>query len=166
MMATETETRRLVDENAIRDVLHRYAFGLDSRDFEMQRACFTEDVEAEYGGHRLPRGVDSILALNRGAAAFANTMHHAGTTVIVALTQNAAETEHYSVAYLLSPEADGRHTLTARGVRYSDTFRREGGEWRICRRRHSVLWSTTSEAIASPPLPPAFLAAAGITQPR
>ncbi len=153
---------RLADEFAIRDVLHRYAFGLDTRDFDMQRACFAEDVEAEYGGHRLPRGVDSILALNRGAGGFVSTMHHSGTTVILSLAGDAAETEHYAVAYLLSREADGRHVLTTRGVRYSDAFRREGGGWRICRRRHNVLWATTAEATASPPLPPAFLAAAGI----
>jgi hypothetical protein len=154
----------LADEVAIRDVLHRYAFGLDSRDFDMQRACFTEDVEAEYGGHRLPPGVESIMRLNRGAAGFVSTMHHAGTTVIMSLSGDSAETEHYSIAYLLSREADGSHRLTARGVRYSDAFRREGGEWRICRRRHNVLWSTSADAIASPPLPTAFLAAAGIDQ--
>ena len=155
---------RLANEVAIRDVLHRYAFGLDTRDFEMQRACFTEDVEAEYGGHRLPRGVESILTLNRGVAGFVSTMHHAGTTVIQSLTADTAETEHYSIAYLLSREADGRHVLTMRGVRYSDGFRREGDAWRICRRRHNVLWATKAEAIASPPLPAAFLAAAGIGQ--
>jgi hypothetical protein len=159
----DAQARRLADELAIRDVLHRYAFGLDMHDFDMQRTCFTDDVEAEYGGHRLPRGVGSILALNRGAAGFVSTMHHAGTTVILSLTDDAAETEHYAIAYLLSREAEGGHMLTTRGVRYSDAFRREDGQWRICRRRHAVLWSTTVEAAASPPLPVAFLAAAGIT---
>jgi hypothetical protein len=152
----------LADEVAIRDVLHRYAFGVDARDFDMQRACFTEDVEAEYGGHRLPRGVDGILTLNRGASRFVSTMHHAGTTVILSLTADAAETEHYAIAYLLARENDGRHVLTTRGVRYSDRFRRDDRGWCICRRVHRVLWSTSAEAVASPPLPAAFLAAAGI----
>jgi hypothetical protein len=156
----------LADEVAIRDVLHRYAFGVDARDFAMQRACFTEDVEAEYGGHRLPRGVDGILTLNRGAAGFVSTMHHAGTTVILSLTADSAETEHYSIACLLAREDDGGHVLTMRGVRYSDAFRREDGEWRICRRRHNVLWATTAGAIASPPLPAQFLEAAGIVSAR
>lgn len=47
---------RLTDELAIRDVLHRYAWALDRNDEAGQRDCFTEDVEAEYGGHRLPPG--------------------------------------------------------------------------------------------------------------
>jgi hypothetical protein len=153
---------RLADEQAIRDVLHRYAYGLDVGDFDMQRACFAEDVEAEYGGHRLPPGVESIMKLNRGAAGFVSTMHHAGTTVILGLTGDTAETEHYAIAYLLARVPDGSHRLTARGVRYSDRFRREDGAWRICRRVHRVLWSTTADAIASPPLPREFLAAAGI----
>lgn len=159
-----TERDRLADELAIRDVLHRYAWGLDNGDFEMQRACFTEDVEAEYGGHRLPRGVESILKLNRGIAGFVSTMHHAGTTVLLSLGGDAAETEHYSIAYLLEQGGDGGHVLTARGVVYSDRWRREAGAWRIRHRVHQVRWSSRAPAEANPVLPASFLQAAGLAQ--
>lgn len=99
--------RRLADELAIRDVLHRYALGLDRRDPEMVRSCFADDVEAEYGGHALPRGVDSVLRLVAGAGGFLGTMHHAGTLVVTALTEDTAETEHYAVTYLLGREVGG-----------------------------------------------------------
>ena len=154
-------TQRLADELAIRDVLHRYALGLDRRDREMLRACFTEGVEAEYGGHALPQGVDSVLSLVAGAGGFVSTMHHVGTVVIIALNEETAETEHYAVAYLLGRAAGG-HVLTTRGVHYTDVFRRTDAGWRIARRVHRVLWSTQAEATAAPPLPPEFLAAAGL----
>lgn len=161
-----TERDRLADECAIRDVLHRYAWGLDSHDFEMQRACFTEDCEAEYGGHKLPGGVEGILKLNRGAMGFVSTMHHAGTVAIVSLDGDAAETEHYSLACLLERGEDGRHVLVTRGVRYSDRWRRDDGTWRICRRVHRVAWATRQAAEANPALPASFLAAAGVAVDR
>ena len=157
----ETDAHRLTDELAIRDVLHRYALGLDRHDAEMVRACFAEDVEAEYGGHALPRGVDNVLRLVAGAGGFVSTMHHVGTTVVTKLTEHTAETEQYAITYLLAREAGG-HVLTTRGVHYSDIFRRTDSGWRIARRVHRVLWSTRGEATASPPLPAEFLAAAGI----
>lgn len=160
-MTDGTDVQRLADELAIRDVLHRYALALDRQDAAMLRACFTEDVEAEYGGHRLPRGVESVLKLNQGAARFVSTMHHVGTIVVTALGENTAETEHYALALLLSQEADGSHALTTRGVHYADRFRREDGAWRIAHRVHSVRWSTRTEAVANPTLPAEFLKAVG-----
>lgn len=142
---------------AIRDVLHRYALGIDRGDPEMLRSCFAEDVEAEYGGHALPCGVDSILRLVAGAGDFVSTIHHAGTVVITALMEEAAENEHYAVTYLLSRQVGGL-SLTIRGVHYSDAFRRRNTGWSIARRAHRVLWSIQSPAIAEPPLPAEFLA--------
>ena len=153
---------RQADELAIRDVLHRYAWALDRNDKAGQRACFTEDVEAEYGGHALPRGVDSILRMNRGVAGFVNATHHVGTIVVTRLEGDEASTESYTTASLLSREPDGGHVLTTRGVRYYDDWRRESGDWRICRRVHRVFWSTQTPTEPWPKLPASFLAAAGL----
>jgi hypothetical protein len=37
------------DVLAIRDVLDRYASGIDRRDFELVRSCFAAGVHADYG---------------------------------------------------------------------------------------------------------------------
>jgi hypothetical protein len=84
------DARRLADEQAIRDLLHRYAPAIDRRDREMVRSCFVEDVEAEYGGHALARGVDSVLRLVAGAGGFDSAMHAAGTVAMTAPAEDTA----------------------------------------------------------------------------
>jgi hypothetical protein len=37
------------DSVAIRDVIDRYAFGVDRRDWDLVSACFTPDCHADYG---------------------------------------------------------------------------------------------------------------------
>lgn len=100
--------------------------------------------------------------MNRGVAGFVNATHHVGTIVVTRLEGDAASTESYTTASLLSREPDGSHVLTSRGVRYYDDFRREDGRWRICRRVHRVFWSIRGPAEAYPKLPASFLEAAGL----
>ena len=59
----------LYDRIAITDVIHRYAHGLDRRDWDMVAACFTADAQATYGGKVLEPGVDNIIGHVRGMGA-------------------------------------------------------------------------------------------------
>src|SRR6266446_9330930 len=138
----DTDVNRWAVEAAIRAVLHRYAYALDRQDMAMITSCFTEDVTAEYSGHDLGRGVENILRLLRGAGAYEQRMHHVGTIVVTAMTEDTAEAESYTLAYLLGRDSGGELYLITRGVHYYDAFRRAGSEWRIFRRKHSVEWST------------------------
>ena len=45
---TELTPQILLDRAEISDVFHRYALGVDMRDWEMFRSCFTDDVEADF----------------------------------------------------------------------------------------------------------------------
>ena len=147
----------LAAELAIRDVLHRYALGLDQQDFALIASCFTDDVKAEYSGHPLS-GVQGILELLRGAARFERTMHHVGTAVVT-MRGDEADSQSYSIAYLVGRETDDECYLSLRAVRYIDKFRLVNGSWRIYERVHTVDWSSTAPAMLAPPLPPEFLAA-------
>lgn len=40
--------RDLLDREAIRDVVTRYALSFDARDWAMQRACFTDEIEMDF----------------------------------------------------------------------------------------------------------------------
>jgi hypothetical protein len=42
------EVRGLLDREAIRDVITRYALSFDTRDWAMQRACFTDEIEMDF----------------------------------------------------------------------------------------------------------------------
>ena len=42
----------LLDRAEIRDVMARYARGLDRRDFDLAASCFTDAAVADHGGER------------------------------------------------------------------------------------------------------------------
>ncbi|MCK9868913.1 nuclear transport factor 2 family protein [Nocardiopsis dassonvillei] len=44
----DAELRRLLDRAEISEVQTRYATGTDSRDWELFRGCFTDEVEADF----------------------------------------------------------------------------------------------------------------------
>ncbi len=41
---SEAQLQRLVDESELRDLIHRYAFGLDTQDWELWRSVFADSV--------------------------------------------------------------------------------------------------------------------------
>ncbi|ADH67532.1 MULTISPECIES: nuclear transport factor 2 family protein [Nocardiopsis] len=45
----DAELRRLLDRAEISEVQTRYATGTDSRDWELFRSCFTDEVEVDFG---------------------------------------------------------------------------------------------------------------------
>ena len=51
----ETRLRQLSDRAEISDVQLRYATGVDTRNWELLRTCFTDDLEADFSsGFGLP----------------------------------------------------------------------------------------------------------------
>src|SRR3954466_7840341 len=54
----------LEDKQAITDVVHRYGYALDGRDYDLLRTCFVPDVVGNYGAGPL-RGYEAIEKLCR-----------------------------------------------------------------------------------------------------
>src|SRR2546423_8952679 len=77
--------RRLADESELRDLIHRYAFGLDGRDWDMWRSVFTDEVlidMSDYDGDPPARPVPidtHVDYVRRLFAGFAATQHFIGT---------------------------------------------------------------------------------------
>ena len=77
--------QRLSDESDLRDLIHRYALGLDTRNWELWRSAFTDDViidtsdyEPEPPPRRLP--VDAYVSFtSRLFAGFEATQHLIGS---------------------------------------------------------------------------------------
>ena len=46
--ALDPRVQRLLDRESIRDVVTRYALSFDARDWAMQRACFTDEIEVDF----------------------------------------------------------------------------------------------------------------------
>ena len=51
-MTTPAELQRLLDESDLRDLIHRYAFGLDRRDWELWRSVFADEVTMDMSDYQ------------------------------------------------------------------------------------------------------------------
>lgn len=129
----DPELRRLLDEAAISAVVHRYARGVDRRDFELVRSCYHPDASEDRG--RYTGDVDGFITwLRQAVAGFASTSHHIATQNID-LDGDEAWVESYCLA-LHRTAARGEEAAVDRLIpcRYFDRFERRGGEWRIAAR--------------------------------
>jgi 3-phenylpropionate/cinnamic acid dioxygenase small subunit len=132
--------RELLDEAAIRSVLHRYATALDDRDWDLLRTCFAEDVVAVYDSIGVQRGYAAIEALCRQALEpLAATQHLIGN-VEVDLGGDEAGARCYLQATHVRSRPGGDDNFVVAGT-YLDRLERRSGEWRIVRRELRRSWT-------------------------
>ena len=139
------ELQRLLDREAIRDVLVRYFHGADSGDAAILRSCFTPDVQARYTDRPPVAGLEALMEqipLLRNLASGACTIctHFMGNLRFARLDAATARTETHALAFLVTP-ADGGNAVNLRSLRYLDRWRREAGEWRVAERTLTLDWS-------------------------
>ncbi len=132
------EIERLLDERAVRQVMLRYARGVDDRDFDQVTACFAPDAFVAGTGFSGVRD-EYVPGLVAGVARFGVTMHTIGNQVVEvdgdgAYTETDLVARHYA-------DDEGRDEALVMGVRYHDRLRREGDGWVITRRDVRRLWS-------------------------
>lgn len=128
--------RERADEQDIAEVLVRYATGIDRRDWSAFRACFTDDVLAEYEGIATWEGVDAITeAMTTSHADMGHTMHRI-SNIAIDLDGDIATARCYVDAVLMA--ADGQSGLNPRGF-YDDDLVRTPDGWRIAHRRYTMV---------------------------
>jgi 3-phenylpropionate/cinnamic acid dioxygenase small subunit len=131
-----TDAAGLLDALAIRDLIHSYARGVDRRDLDLVRSCFTSDCSYE-GALATGRIADMLAALPAAMARYRSTLHFMGEPAITVDGDRARATTN-TVAYHVFPHpAAGMRTVA---VRYEDDLRRTPGGWRIASRRVVRLW--------------------------
>lgn len=130
-------------------VLVRYASGIDRRDWELFRTCFTDDCVADYGGIGRWRGVDEITTwMDRTHAPVGPTMH-AITNIDVRPRPDGldgAVARSYVDALIVFP--DGASAVRSKGF-YDDELVRTADGWRIAARRFTDV-VTRVEALDGP----------------
>ena len=142
----EAAIRDLLDRDAIRAVLARYAHSVDRRDLDGVAACFTAD--AAYKGSLGEGSIDVALrALAERMSQYASTMHFLGTQLIE-VSGDAATSETYAIAYHQMHADESRRNMAV-GVRYLDTFARTARGWRICRREVMLEWQRVDDLVVS-----------------
>lgn len=153
--------QRLIDREEIRDVMARYARGVDRADWDLVRETYHKDAFDDHGDYK--GGVDGFIEFAQARAGrLPQCMHFLGNCLIEFAAEDIAVVETYFVtAHTLDAEGqraygagDGSEPsqLSSYG-RYVDRFERRDGNWRIAHR--IVVFEATRVHVGNaPPLKP------------
>ena len=134
----DTRLAALADRAEITDVVHRYARGIDRRDFDLVRRYYHPDATDHHGG--FSGTVDEYLAWVDGLTARYRSTQHLIASVVVDLAGEVAAAESNGVAVHRSDDP-APHLNLVTGFRYLDRFERRDGRWAIARRQAIGEWA-------------------------
>jgi hypothetical protein len=151
--------RRLLDKDEIRDLMARYARGVDRGDWDAVRSVYHADAHDDHGDYK--GDIDGFIAFARSRTGGATqVMHFLGECLIEFASPEIAVAETYFfTAHTLGPEAQKQYGASASGApvqlshygRYADRVEKRDGAWRIAKR--VVIFEATRLALGDvPPL--------------
>lgn len=130
------ETIRPEVRRDLSDLLVRYATGIDTRDWDLLRSCFTDDCEADYGDVGQWKSGDEITAWMRAShEPLGHTLHRI-TNVSLAADGERVKARSYVDALILGPGNVGG--ARAAGF-YEDVIVETGEGWRIAQRKYTMV---------------------------
>src|SRR5215207_8693050 len=116
--------QRLIDRQEIADLLVRYTFGLDNRDWDTVRSCFTDMPLFIHPGGRVEG--DAIVDRARGALEQLDASQHLLGNVVVEVDGDSARSTCYFQAQHVRVGTPGGDTYIIAGS-YTDTLVRTPG---------------------------------------
>lgn len=129
----------MIAKDAIREVISCYFYGLDSRDFDLLKRCFTSDSKCEYdGGKKILIGKEDIAEGLRGITQFKYS-HHIIGSMMIDIKDNNAKADTYCIVFL-NRESEDDNRVIIRGLRYIDELIKKEDGWKIIHRIHIPLW--------------------------
>ncbi len=119
------------DRQDIAEVLHRYATGIDRRDWELFATAFTDDCELDYGEIGTWNGADAVVEVMTQMHALAGPTMHRLSNLVITVDGDTAQARTYVDGIILGP--DSQAGVNALGF-YDDRLVRTDAGWRISRR--------------------------------
>ena len=148
-MALDPALLEIVDKAGIRDVMMRYARGIDRRDMDLIASSFTPDAYANYSG-RESQGLENILSsLGGSLRRFDRTTHFMGDQEMQ-INGDTADVETYAIDYILYT-FEGTQYQAMGGLRYQDRMVRHNGQWLVQNRVLHIDWRRNSPIDPSVP---------------
>lgn len=130
----------------VAEVAVRYATGIDRRDWDLFRTCFTADVEADYGDIGVWHGVDEITEfMTTIHEPCGHTLHRITNVAVTLVDDDRVQARSYVEALVLM--GDNQNGVRATGF-YDDELVHTDGGWRIAKRKFtSVLVEGVGEGV-------------------
>ncbi len=132
-----SQIRWLRDRELIRELPQIYAYGIDTRDFDLVASVFHKDCRVS-GTLRTDAIAPYLKLLEPGVRQYPATMHFMGNQY-VRVDGDSGHVETYAVAYHIEADDSPIDDLVL-GVRYQDDVVRVGEEWKISRRNVIKQW--------------------------
>ena len=144
------ELEKLIDENAIREVVIQYATGIDMRNWELYRACFTDTVEIDFsswsgGESQIMPGDTWANNVRMGLSGFTSTQH-ISTNHVITIDEHDAKCVSYMQAKHFFPNDQGDNSYTLGGY-YTNTLIKTEQGWKISKCQLTVTWSEGNKQI-------------------
>lgn len=140
MTDREARIARMLDKDEIRDVLSRYARGVDRGDGPMLKSCYHPDAIEEHGGRYTGNAHEYVDGAIPRILRMDAMQHMLGNSHFDFVTDDLAYVETYLVT-LARVAVDGGTLDTFTGGRLIDRFERRDGSWRIAHRRTIFDWN-------------------------
>ena len=138
----EPAVQLLLDRVEIHDVLMRYAWACDRREFDVQASCFVPDLGGTWGFGPIPDR-DTMMDYIRQVARFHTTMHFLGNEFIEVDGDEASLQAHAMLMHRATRRDGSTFEYNATDRRYSERLERREGRWIIVERMVEPLWAPT-----------------------
>lgn len=133
-MNTDEQVQRLVDKEAIRDLVLLYSRGVDRQDIALLRDLYTADATDTHGSSYDGSAEGYCDFLERSMPHMPYSGHHV-CNHLISVDGNTGNGEVYGLAYHLVPDGKGSRMEDFMAVRYIDNYRRgDDGRWRFAKR--------------------------------
>lgn len=136
-----TTAQEAADVVGIQQLIYRYAWGIDHRDFELLDRVFTPDAEIHYnvfGG--VKKTWPEMRPWLRASLRIHRVTQHGMANPLVELAGEQATARTYGQLVHVQEQLDGRPNRVVQYAIYHDALRRTDDGWRIARRRLDNLW--------------------------
>lgn len=141
----EAQVRLLLDREEIADVMVRYGYSFDMKDWGLHRSCFTDEIEMDFsasiGGGGLTRHrADEWVSLVRPFFERLHATQHIATPLKIVIDGDAATCVSLLHAQHHLPDAKGGAVQRMIGY-YENTLNRTPDGWKIARMVQHIRWN-------------------------
>ncbi|CAN5188222.1 nuclear transport factor 2 family protein [soil metagenome] len=146
MVTRDPEVQEMLDEFALRKLVHAYCRAVDRGDFATLRELYHQDASDAHGAFS-DGGIAGFLDQLAATRPYLRSMQHNITTVNFVVDGTHAEGEIYTIA---------THTVAGRdhdvdvvvGGRYLDKYEKRDGAWKLVERMIVTDWAHVNDPSA------------------
>ncbi len=137
--------QELADRSEIAEVIYRYSTGVDGKDWELFRTCFTDPVNADFTsiGAPAPRTfpLDTwVRVVQKTVSPFKVTQHYNSNVTIQVDGDHASAIVYLKARHLRADDPEGKKFWDVVGY-YTDRLVRTPLGWRIASVKFTQTWS-------------------------